>query len=92
MRNTLIALIFLTACGLDGQTATSEAQAYARELGFTNAHVTCQDFDSDGDGYVSCTVVDRTTHEREAVECSGFATWNSGCRLATGRARRTTQQ
>lgn len=90
---TILSVLTLTACGFDGEVARGEARDFAtRTLGFNSPVVTCQDFDSDTDGYVSCTVVDSTTKEREAIECSGWFTWNSGCRLATGaggRARRT---
>lgn len=78
-------LILLIGCGLDGQAAREEAEVFAKQtLGFEQPVVDCQNYDSNDDGYVSCTVVDRATNDREAIECSGWWSWNSGCRLATG--------
>lgn len=99
MKHTMISAFLITtvvasACGLlvaDGPEATNNARQFVRStLGWEGARVTCQDYDSDGDGYVSCTAVSKVG-EREALECTGAWSWNDGCRLATGagRARRS---
>ncbi len=70
------------------QDLTPDAEKFAREtLGFSDPIVSCQNYDTDGDGYVSCTVSDRASKDREAVECSTWKNFNSGCRLATGKRR-----
>ncbi len=90
MKQTIVLTIavLLSACTLDGQAARKGAKLFARDtLGYTNPVINCQNVDSDNDGYVSCTVVDTGTEHREAIECSGAFSWNTGCRLATGKGR-----
>lgn len=86
---TITILIALSGCGLDHEKAAAEAQDFATNvLRFKQPFVTCQGYDSDGDGYVSCTVVDGATNDREAIECYAAVSWNDGCRIATGAGRR----
>lgn len=75
-------------CGADvsGHTrivAQTEANKWIASTKL-NATADCASIDSDGDGYVSCTIV--ITEEQgqktiEALECAGSFTINSGCRV-----------
>lgn len=91
--NKIIKCVFilsLASCGFDGKEATENADQFAREmLGMKNPKVKCQNMDSDGDGYVSCTVVEQSVEKPEqmravALECSGWLNWNDSCRLMPG--------
>ena len=84
----LPALLALTACpnmtGAHKGVAEDEAKEWAKELDMDLKSVSCVAKDTDGDGYVSCTLMmgDGST---KAVECAGArgdGTWirNSGCR------------
>lgn len=62
-------------------TANQEAQDFARQLypGET-ARASCQGVDTDGNGYVSCTVV-IGNHPPMFIECgSQYSIGNNGCR------------
>lgn len=69
-----------------GANAQRELDAYAKALRYDVVAATCAGIDSDGDGYVSCTLRyrdgDRTA--TEAVECASGASFTrtTGCRLA----------
>lgn len=96
----LAALLFLgNACGVAGKgghvqtSATEQALDYAEGMGYQNAHVQCVTWDSDGDGYVSCTVSftqPNGTIGKDAVECAAGlnmnGAMNSGCRTPKMRA------
>jgi len=67
--------------------ATQQAQQYAAGMGYQDPRVQCVSWDSDGDGYVSCTVSftqPNGTIGKDAVECAaGFnviGAINDGCR------------
>lgn len=64
-------------------SATSDARAYARALhpAWSRPVVLCQGTDSDGDGYVTCTVGDGAG-ATEAIECraSVVLDYDRGCR------------
>jgi len=67
--------------------ATQQAKAYAAGMGYQDPRVQCVSWDSDGDGYVSCTVSftqPNGTIGKDAVECAaGFNVMgaiNDGCR------------
>lgn len=69
-------------------TAQVQAQQYATGLGLHVRGVQCANWDSDGDGYVSCTLAVADTDGNitpMAVECAaGFnmSGWmNDGCRM-----------
>lgn len=73
--------------------ATTEATSYARGMGYVDPHVQCVEMDSDGDGYVSCTVAftqPNGTIGKDAIECVGgisvVGALNSGCRTPKMRA------
>lgn len=56
---------------LFGQNATGEV----------NPNVTCAERDTDGDGYVSCTIFPKDKRLPIAIECARGWTFNSGCRM-----------
>lgn len=63
---------------------TSTAQAFGASMGLKVQHANCVDRDSDGDGYVSCTlsVADKDGSTRlMPVECATSYSFNTGCRL-----------
>lgn len=82
------ALLTLTACpnmtGAHKGVAEEEAREWAAELGMDLKSVSCVAKDTDGDGYVSCTLMlgDDTTKGVECAGARGDGTWirNSGCR------------
>lgn len=78
-----------SSCVDQRATAEPQARAWATGLGLTVANVSCTDRDTDGDGYVSCTVAtknDKGDVQLHAVECAGRLTWNDGCRVPKLRA------
>lgn len=77
----VLALLVLGGCDYSDKAA-KEARAYANELGIQLTGVSCVRTDSDGDGYVSCSLA-KADGSLLAVECAiGMPfTWNSGCRV-----------
>ena len=82
------ALFTLTACpnmtGAHKGVAEDEAKAWAAELKLDVDAVTCREKDTDGDGYVSCTIKTKDGKLLER-ECAGARSTdnlirNSGCR------------
>lgn len=78
----MIPIIALQVANGDGcdpgekkQMAEQNARAWATDLGIKIEGVSCVDFDSDNDGYVSCSV--RYNEHIQAIECR---MWQSGCR------------
>jgi hypothetical protein len=71
------------ACSRD--TAEREAGEWVGRSGIAGAATTqCADFDTDGDGYVSCTVSYRDragATQFVALECPGITSLGSACRL-----------
>lgn len=83
----LFAAIFGTPACSSGDTARSEAHKFLGEL-YPGVifNVDCQDYDTNSDGYVSCTAVERTPPGAPrttplAIECAKRMSWNGGCRL-----------
>jgi flagellar basal body-associated protein FliL len=71
-------------CGLMGssEAAKAEARRHAQELGWDVQGIACTGIDSDGDGYIACTVVLQDGSERNLECASGGITWTSGCKRA----------
>jgi len=72
--------------------ATDEARRFVSEMGLTVKGLSCAERDTDGDGYVSCTVSvdDGDGRTRlEAVECAASWSHNEGCRLQKPMLRST---
>lgn len=86
------------SCGAENirQNAVIQAHTYiAQQPTWTNSRVACQGVDSDGNGYVLCTVIipsnglvaARSTINH--IECPAFwwFSWNKNCRRSTGHER-----
>lgn len=74
----------MSSCHNSKGKATEEAQTFAREMGMKVKGVSCAERDTDGDGYVSCTVsVDQGDGKTtlEALECAAVWSRNDGCRM-----------
>jgi hypothetical protein len=59
--------------------AKDEAAKWARDLGLGYTGISCADYDSDHDGYVSCTLALKSG-ETKQIECRGVYSWGHGCR------------
>lgn len=82
-RIVLFTAIMLVGCVPQRDNAEAEARAYASNMNMKLHGVSCVDYDTDGDGYVSCTLnVDEGNGQSrtEAIECATMFSWNSGCR------------
>lgn len=69
--------------GGNQEEATRNAEAWAVNIGIPDAHVNCVQRDTDGDGYISCTVSYKNKNgevKTQAIECTGKYTINTGCR------------
>lgn len=62
-----------------GDKARSEAASWTKEMGIKDATVSCVNLDSDGDGYVSCTV--NNNGQLIPLECARAYSFQSGCRV-----------
>ncbi len=80
----VVALGLLTACpnwtGAHKAEAEKQAEIYAKELGIEIVAVSCVKQDTDGDGYVSCTLKLDEAGTTKQVECAGAWNLNEGCR------------
>lgn len=77
--------LFGVNCGLQGsgEHAEQEARSHAQKLGWKVAGAACTGRDTDGDGYISCTVALEDGTER-ALECaSGGIGRITGCKAAS---------
>lgn len=75
-----------TVASLSGSDeVTHDARAFGKALGLPVRSAVCADVDTDGDGYLSCTLsVERPGGELDVVpvECARkHLTWASGCRM-----------
>lgn len=62
------------------ESAQQEAQQWMHQMNIKGT-VSCMSHDSDGDGYVSCTIKDESG-ELRGIECaSSFAFTRKGCRV-----------
>lgn len=66
--------------GMSHGEAVKSAHAYAKELSIAVQGIQCAGIDSDGDGYVSCSIMTKS-EKLLAVECAGALTINQGCRI-----------
>jgi len=77
------ALLLFSGCpnltGAHKDVAQEQAHKYAQEMGIDLAHVSCVRQDTDGDGYVSCSLKD-AAGETMSLECAGAWNLNAGCR------------
>lgn len=79
--------------GSHQREAESQARAWTEEIGMKVKAITCAGTDSDGDGYVSCTIVedlgDKGT-KMHSMECAGAYNLNQGCRVPKLQIRQPT--
>jgi hypothetical protein len=81
-KNMLFLITFLLfGCFENHQELNKQVQAFCTNLGYTYKGHTCQDTDSDGDGYVSCTVRVQEEPIPIAIECKSMYRWGDGCRM-----------
>lgn len=74
-------IVALKMCEIDLKVkAEKQAREWVTDMGFSkDAHVSCVNRDTDGDGYVSCTI--KQGDNLTFIECVGSDyTWNEGCR------------
>lgn len=79
----IVAAMSITALGCKGDQVRAETQAWewCRKVGARSvSSVACVGRDSDGDGYITCTLgYENGSHEE--IECAyGIAPWDTGCR------------
>lgn len=70
--------------------AEEAARTHFQALGFTVKGIQCTDEDTDGDGYVSCTVsvVDKDgSLHTESAECAIDWSMNKGCKATQPKVR-----
>lgn len=100
MNSPILAILITVASGLavvgvavrscapvDQQHAEGEARAWAQRMGVRVKAVECVRLDSDGDGYVSCSVAQELPSgavEPLGLECATSLTLNDGCRMMKG--------
>ena len=78
-----LAIVASRGCTSGGETkeaATRDAKKYVAELGWDVSGIACADVDSDGDGYVSCTIA-KKNGTNEFVECRAAYAFGHGCRI-----------
>lgn len=72
-------------CGIqDASSKAADAKSFAVGLGYDVRGAQCMNRDSDGDGYVSCTVsfADKNGNlSIVPIECASSYTIGSGCRM-----------
>ena len=74
--------------GTNHDSAKEAAAEYAAELKIDVRAISCVGMDSDGDGYVSCTIMPKAEgSDPIQVECTGVSL-NSGCRFPKANLRR----
>lgn len=67
--------------GESKKAANAAALKYAAELGFQNPRASCAGADSDGDGYVSCSIFADNLKEPYSAECAAaYTIMVDGCR------------
>lgn len=79
--------------------AEKQARKYAKELNMNVHALTCASSDSDGDGYVSCTLIEKVGPNKQGeitkmthnIECAGAYNLNQSCRLPKFRINNGTQ-
>jgi hypothetical protein len=66
------------ALGWDRAAASERAEEYSSRMYKNHGAIECMKFDTDGDGYFSCSV--QVDDSIENIECPGWLTFNDGCR------------
>jgi len=79
--------VFIQGCARgegQRQAAHEAAVKWATGMGIEYSGISCASQDSDGDGYVSCTIAQKSkdgTIKTTPIECAGTWTLNEGCRM-----------
>lgn len=71
-----------SSCERTGPSAHAAAGMWAQEMGYKVQNVSCASTDSDGNGYVSCTL--KTAGDQStliSLECASGWAFTEGCRL-----------
>lgn len=78
---TIVTFGCVSACSGPEQknAAKAEAAVWAKDLGIEYTGISCNDYDSDHDGYVSCTIALKS-EETKQIECRGAYSFGHGCR------------
>jgi prepilin-type N-terminal cleavage/methylation domain-containing protein len=82
---TIVSVVFVgviaASCAGPEQknSAKKEAAQWAKELGIEYSGISCADYDSDNDGYVSCTIATKNG-DTKPIECRGAYSIGHGCR------------
>ncbi|HEY8097320.1 MAG TPA: prepilin-type N-terminal cleavage/methylation domain-containing protein [Methylobacter sp.] len=63
-----------------GDEAAAEAKQFANQLHIDNTGISCADRDTDGDGYVSCTIAAKDGR-LIPILCAINISMNSGCKM-----------
>ena len=80
----IIALAFLSV-GCSGRSE-NHAKEWMAKMGWDDVDaIDCMSFDSDNDGYVSCTA--RRGDKLIGIDCAAFFSLQSGCRMQKGATR-----
>jgi len=78
-------------CSPSRSTAEEEARAYARSMSIEIFGVECMNRDTDGDGYVSCSLSTKDKNGNQTVtpiECAARWSYNNdGCKVPMMRTR-----
>lgn len=81
----------LATRGANHNSAVEYAKQWAKDMSISPSGIDCTGVDSDGDGYVSCSVAEKHsdgTTEIHPIECAKWLTINSGCRTPKLRGMR----
>lgn len=81
---SIFAVLTVTGCTWTQEKAEENAWEWSEETGLDPTNITCNNQDSDDDGYVSCTFTFKTKDGEATTkqyECIGaLFTFDSGCR------------
>lgn len=72
-----LAFMLSVSCGTDVAVSKNRAMDFANVAGFEVKDVRCQEYDSDENGYVTCTIF-RSNDDPYSVECPAARSMN-GC-------------
>ncbi len=94
MKNLLIFTILILAgcnCQSPHDSSVDSFVKFAKQMNINYETYQCNDWDSDGDGYVSCSYKDADTKQIMQLECAGAMIFkiNDGCRVPKMNVRVT---
>ena len=80
----LFLFFFNMACGTSTGDSARRATEFAQRAGWDVKSIDCQEYDSDDNEYVSCSVFMRDGTV-EALDCPAWDNCNNSCRVATAK-------